>query len=157
MKKFRSFTIIELVMSLLISSIVIGIAYYVLLFFNKQYTLNQNKSQVTDEFLLFRQAMEKDFDKAEMISDSLDLFLVFKYQPSHSNIIYRIDTNNIVRQFENVTDSFSVKNNGYKTFHVNDNSNLISQVLFQIKLNNIIFETSFSKQYSAAQLMKEEN
>ena len=153
MKRVSAFTIIELVISLLISSVVIGIVYYAFLFFSKQFGLYQRKSDSVQEYFLLKGAVQNEFEKAELIIDSLPGLIAFKTSMPDQMITYRIDSNFIVRKFQETADSFRVKCENFRTIHVNDSSNLVKEIVFSVKMDNSILETTITKRYSASQLI----
>ena len=156
MKKLKAFTIIELVMSLLISSIVIGIVYYAFLFFNKQFIGYNNKSHFTSEYLLAGTALKTDMERAEAIRDSLADFIVIKGPMACEEVVYEVARKTIVRRCGETIDSFQVENNGMQAVYVSDSVNLVRQIIFEFVINNNPMKTVFSKQYTASQLMEGE-
>lgn len=154
MKRIKAFTIVELVMAMLISSIAIGIVYYAFLFFNKQFLAYENRSQLTSDLLLAEKALQTDIERADIVTDSLGSFIILRGNTPCDEVIYEAGGKNIVRRCGEAVDSFRIENKGMRTIYVNDSVNLVSQIVFQLVINNSHLEKSFSKQYSADQLMK---
>ena len=76
MKKLRAFTIIELVITLLISSIVISIIYYAYFLVNRQVGKYKDKKQSISSYFLFHKALQSDIDRADAIFDSGGVLIV---------------------------------------------------------------------------------
>lgn len=141
---------------MLISSIVIGIAYYAFLLFNQQFGSYQRKSGVVGEYFLLRKAMQNDFEKADVIKDSANSFLILQTNSDSRRVIYKIDSNIIVRNIDEATDSFKVKCNKLSFIHENDNFNLVKEIYFETKLDNSTWGCNIRKRYSAVQYMAAE-
>jgi len=154
MKKVKAFTIIELTVSLLISSIVIGITYYAFLFFTKQYHSYQRKSDTFSEYRLFKKAFQHDLENANFVTDSVPNTILMR--GGGHEIVYAWDSNNIKRQKGEITDSFRLKKNKVAVNYINDTLPLAKQIIVRFAFNKTFFETMFTKQYSAGELMEAE-
>ncbi len=154
MRKLKAFTIIELTVSLLISSIVIGITYYAFLFFTKQYNSYQRKSEEFTEYRLFKKAFQHDLESADFVADSIPNSILMK--GDSSEVTYTWDSSAVIRQDGEVSDSFRLKNINVVVSHINDTLKSAKQIVFRFTFNKTFFETMFTKQYSAAQLMEAE-
>jgi prepilin-type N-terminal cleavage/methylation domain-containing protein len=155
-KRFKAFTLIELMMTLLISSVVIGIVYYAFLVFNKQFSGYQVKSAAMNEYLIFQKALGHDMDVAEYMENSGQDGLLLYATPGHAPIEYRFNKNCITRVTETATDSFTILNSNYRVQYVNDSSTLVNTVLLNITIDHVDFSKLFTKDYSMCQLMKYE-
>lgn len=156
MRKIEAFTIIELVMSLLISGIVIGIVYYAFLFFNRQSIDYQFRSKQISEYFLFNKSLLTDFERAESISDSSENFLIIQHIDTGMAIIYEFGTSAITRKTQETVDSFSIKCEELRFYHLAEGSSIVNKVMVKLNINNSSFNTVFLKTYSAAQILDAE-
>lgn len=156
MRKINSFTIIELVMSLLISGIVIGIVYYAFLFFNRQNINYQYKSRHISEYFLFNKSMLIDFEKAELIRDSLENFLILRNKIPDKTIIYSFSSNIITRQTQESIDSFSLACEGFHFYYLSGDNNIVNKAVIKLNINDRLLLPIFLKSYSAAQILDAE-
>jgi len=154
MKKLKAFTVIELIMSLLISSVVIAIAFYAFLFLNKQFIRYNSRSGEINEYIIFKTAVENDLKNSEYLLDSTGL-LVFK-GTNNSDIIYQVSGDYIVRQNEFSIDTFKIANTGFIASYDPKSNNIINGLLFKPVLLGQDLEIKFDKPFSAEQLMKAE-
>ena len=153
-EKLRSFTIVELSVSLLIGGIVISLAYYTYFLFINQYKTRQKKSALMQESLLFRKAINSDIDQYEFIRDSASL-VIFTNASSHDFVQYNFEGNFIVRNSSYTTDTFYVKKLGFKFYHVNDSAQLVNRMDIFFQANKENFNFIFCKSYSSKQLLME--
>jgi Tfp pilus assembly protein PilE len=152
MKKLKSFTIVELTVSLLIGAIVIGIAYYTLLLFMNQYKAQQGKSNLIREYLLFRKAIDADIDHYDFMTDSAS-FIIFKNLNFSNMVQYNFDGNFIVRNSLNSNDTFYIKKQGCKFYHLNDRTNLVKRMDVSFNADKDNLEITFDKPYSSRELI----
>jgi Tfp pilus assembly protein PilE len=153
MKKLQSFTILELAVTLLISSVVIGIVYYAYLLFNSQFTGYRQKSALVNEYHIFRKAFQIDMERAHVIQRLPAGQFVFVGTDSAGATQYQFNNDVIVRESANGTDTFTIKNNGYDLVAINDSSMLVEKIVIHLSMNDIPLNAVFYKQYSAAQLI----
>jgi hypothetical protein len=154
MAKLKSFTIIELMMSLLISSIVISISYYAIVFFNIQFNHYKNKSATINSFLLFKKAMQNDFDKSGFIIDSpgSDIML-FDVSKNKKISEYSFRQQYIVRNNISGTDTFNLKNNVHEIEYVSDSLRIVKALHLIISLDSTDIEPVFIKSYTSQELI----
>ena len=155
--KIRAFTVIELIMTLLISSVVIGIVFYAYLLFNNQFTRYQQKSISIDEFVIFQKALQTDLESAGVVKNIMANEIACYNGVNDKIVQYNFNSNFIIRSFEENLDSFEIKNSGCQAGFVNDHSDLVEKLIVNITIANVPFNAIFKKQYSACQLMKQEH
>jgi len=153
MKRLRSFTIIELTISLLIGGIVIGIAYYVFFLFISQYKTREIKSNLIQESLLLRKAIQADIDRYNFITDSSS-FLIFRSVNFPSIVQYNLQGNFIIRSSSSSSnDTFYIKKRGYKFYHLKDDSNLVNKMDISLNADKENVDITFDKLYSSEELL----
>jgi prepilin-type N-terminal cleavage/methylation domain-containing protein len=153
MKRLKGFTIVELVVSMLISAIVIGIVYNSFLFFNGQFRSYQLRSSTMQQYFLFEKSINIDFERAAAITDPEPGIIVLDIPDASEKIIYEINNGGINRRVGEIIDSFPLKNNGANIVYVNDGSRLIQKINIDFMIDNAVIGTTVSKKYSAMQLM----
>lgn len=141
--KLKSFTIAELVVGMLLTSLVAGLAYHCFFLFQRQFMQLGERTSHNNEYLLLRKAMQADIIRADAIHDSSGNYLIMQPQ----NILYAFSNSAIVRTEGAVTDSFKIQ---VISFSV-DKPRMATQIKLQLQ-NNSLF---FTKMYSAEQLMNE--
>lgn len=153
-KKIQAFTIIELIMTMLISSVIIGIVYYVYMLFSHQFSNYREKANAIDEYLILKKAFQEDIDAASTIKTTSDNEVVCLGRPMVNEVHYIFNQENIIRSTAGTQDTFHIKKSGYEAFPVN-NSDLIETLVVNINLANEPFSTTYKKMYSASQLMQQ--
>lgn len=152
MKKLASFTIIELTVSLLISSIVISIGYYAYLLASRQFDKYLIRSSIINEYYLIEKVLQTDFDRSDEIRDSATGLLVFESE-SKGLIRYELTNEFIIRRTEDLADSFKVNNPQLDLLHVDNASGMVRVAKLVFGMGNESFSLIFRKQYSSEQLM----
>jgi Tfp pilus assembly protein PilE len=152
MKKLKSFTIVELCVTLLISGVVIGIAYYAYSLFLYQYKKQEAKSALIREYLLFQKAIRTDIDQAEDITDSI-AYLTFR-KLSNETAKYNFANDFIYRNTLSATDSFRIKKTEYYFSTVTETSDLVNEIHIVFDLKPEKLRADFKKIYSAQQIME---
>lgn len=156
-KRIKSFTIIEMIMAMLISSVVIGIVYYIFLLLNHQFAGYQDRSAVINEYLLFQKALQTDMERADVIEYPSEKVLVLRRLVDDQPVQYDFYDNFIVRTMAAYRDSFSIQNGGCLVTRVNDSSALVEKFVLNTNMAGERVTPVFIKQYSACQLMKSAN
>jgi len=152
--RIGAFTVMELVISLMISSIVIGIAYYSWLLVGRQFAGYNDRSQVINEYIMLNKALETDIDRAVLLRDSLSDVLCI--QMKEESIQYVFNEDHVVRQGEAFADTFrlGVKNISFERVH--DTLHAIKKLKMSVSLNGEDIEMIIQKNYSAVELMNAE-
>lgn len=153
--RYKAFTIIELIMAMLISSVIIGIIYYVYILFNHQFSAYRQKANAIDEYLIFRSAFQRDIESADAVTNpstkEINCFTIL----GGLSVQYEFEDSCIVRSREGVQDTFLIKNNGYEAELVSDSTNLIKNLVLKIMVYDMPLRTTYKKIYSATQLMQQ--
>ena len=157
MKKIKAFTIAELAISMLISGIVISIAYYAFFLFNTQFNKYKRKSAIVNDFLLFQTVLNKDMNEADRITDSAGFFIILENPGNERITRYEMSEDHITRYAGEAIDSFSIRPMGFHMETVDDKLPLIRKIVFSSKISTDMISAIFVKRYSAQQLMNEEH
>jgi hypothetical protein len=152
LKKVQSFTIFELMITLLIGSIVISMAYYVLFLFNRQFADYRYRVSEIRRFYLLETALQHDFEKADIIRDTLEgVGLIINY--GDTLVQYSINGNLVMRESLGVVDSFPIKTKVGEVRYLNDTLPLVLKVALQVEVNREPVLLTVNKTYSAEQIM----
>jgi prepilin-type N-terminal cleavage/methylation domain-containing protein len=160
-KRIRAFTLIELVVAMLISSIVVIVAFTGYEIIAGQYVDYRKKSnEITKSFLL-NNLLAKDFLNSELalINPNGDLIFKFKATPE---VDYQFRENYIIRVFTTtLQDTFFIPSqNIVKRFQgdsLTGNRALIDNLSFSAKVLDEKVYYQFAKEYGAGVLMEAEN
>jgi|GEM_PF-2525997 len=152
--KIPAFTILEMMIGMLISSIVIVMVYTALMIFNSQWQGYQLKSNKRSEFLLFNKVIEKDFLNADAISDSAENWVLNIYFGPKNRIQYRFEDAFILRTAWEKSDTFYLKASIKIIRYQDDNIKLVRSVSGSVVLNKVEIPFILDKIYTAQELMK---
>jgi hypothetical protein len=150
--KLPAFTIIELVVSLMISGIVIGIIYYSFLFFERQFQLYNDRSEKSENIILFKNAINHDFEASALAIDSANE-IMFYSDFSKMSETYDIFDKYIVRTNNLEKDTFLFEAKIHTIDHHPINNKAITTIDFEIKIGSDYIDCVFEKEYSAKELM----
>ena len=155
LKKISSFTIIELIITMMISSIIITFGYYSYFLLNNQFNKYHTNSTNINEYYLLSTTLQRDFDRANLIKDTIDnKHLILK---SDSTVIYYLIVDStIMRGLNGNIDTFRIRGDIADVQYVNDSLNLIKEITFNATLNNQLLPFSITKKYSSKELMQGE-
>lgn len=152
MKKIQSFTVLELIISLLISSIVISVSYYVYFLFSTQLLKQQQKNAAITELHMFQKIFQTDFDNASTITDSMDNSIIILSFDNKAGIKYYFDNGNIIRGFSVKNDTFNFSGKVDKLTLLDDSVPLIQKIELEVIVEKEKIDLLFSKQYSSRQI-----
>ncbi len=148
-KHFKAFTIVEVIVSLLISSIVISMAY--IIFINTELYFEKIKQQnaFTIQYIDFYSILKKDIHKSNAIEVKYgELIISFDY----GNVVYRFEEDFI----ERVSVNEEVKQFNIQVYNLDyirlKETRLVNEIILQIQ-GNEVFEVNFLKHYSKQTLV----
>ncbi len=153
--RLRSFTIMELIMAMLISSVIIAIVFYVYLLFNHQFSNYREKANAIDEYLVLQKALQTDLESADVISTPSPNEITCMGIPDGRTVLYTFNNAWIARSCGDAQDTFRIKNNGYEATPLNE-TGLVESLVLKITVSAVPFRTTYRKIYSACQLMKQQ-
>lgn len=154
-QKIRAFTLMELMIGLVVSSIAISSGYMLYQFTLKQY--NDYKKVRTElvEFASFYSELENNFYHSEKI-----YFKDNKLQFDGgiiNNIKYEFSESYVLRISNNSVDTFKVECSRFNAAKVNSHSNnLVSDVSFVVKFREEYYDVDLNKRYSAKEIIETE-
>jgi prepilin-type N-terminal cleavage/methylation domain-containing protein len=155
MKKLPAFTLIELLIGMIISSIVIGFGYAAYSLIYKQYLAYKHVKEKVVEITLLNHVLSTDMLNAEIISfNENTLSLVGTNQNS---LQYLFQDTLIVRTENELTDTFNISALNVKTdFLFPDQAIFVKQFSFDADALGEKEHFTFTKNYSSETLMNYE-
>lgn len=157
MKRLKAFTILELLVSMLLSGIVISLILTFYLQFRKYLVTLEHNSGSDREIALFSNVLKRDFDRAAMIIP-VDKEII-QCITSHQVIRYDFEDDRYILRLENNrTDTFNIRWTNLEWKKYSDRTNLINEFSFDIKIDkDLYFPVSEEKRYPAQVLFNYEN
>ncbi|WP_205511070.1 PulJ/GspJ family protein [Longitalea arenae] len=153
--RLQSFTIIELIMAMLISSVIISMVYYVYILFNHQFSNYREKAGAIDEYLVLQKALQTDIESADAIRAPSANEMTCSSNAAEQMISYTFSEGFITRSDGAVLDTFHIKNSGFEATPYNE-TGLVETLVLRIWVAGVPFRTTYKKLYSACQLMKQQ-
>jgi hypothetical protein len=148
-----SFTIVEVAVVLLLSAIIVSMAYGVYLNFMSDVIVFGKKNDKFQDIVFFEKKFTQDFKQSDYIYAINESDLVLKFESNE--VYYHINKENVLRRVS-LTDTFKVKcvlTNLEFLKHYNANSKpLLSSIQIMI-LGSDTFSINLKKQYTIAKLL----
>lgn len=143
MNKLKSYTIIELLISMMVISIIVYISYSFFSLFTKQFDFFRNTEDTFLEFSFFKKTLQNDFFQAKQIeATNNNIQLVF-----HDKKVEYSIKEDLVYRIEKSIDSFSVNISNVKTLYKNKDINLVTDLILEAELYNTKTTIFMSKSY----------
>jgi hypothetical protein len=140
---------------MIISSIVIGICYYVYLILDNQFTKYQRNSEAVTEYYLLSHALQEDADRSneiKIITDNNHLL----FSNEETTITYTFYENFVTREIWGKQDTFKLKAVVDSLHDIDNRLNLINCIFLQTELGADHIQFLIQKNYSSQQIMKAE-
>jgi prepilin-type N-terminal cleavage/methylation domain-containing protein len=154
-----SFTIIELMITLVISSVVISIAYYSYFLVNHQFNEYRRRSMEIKKYYLLSLVWQTDFERAGTIVDTID-DRHFIFYRGNTLVRYSIGDSVIVREEAGPAletpgqrDSFAMRIVRVNIGYLDDSTRLIREITLNTVINGDSVLLSGAKTYSAKEIM----
>ena len=165
MKKVKAFTLVELLVSMLISSIVISMAYVSYDIVYKQFSNYKNINKKINEVILIDMLLKNDFFQAKEIYCKTSDKLIFKDKQNHENT-YLFTPGYIIRKSNEVNDTlfigaskilFKFQNEELFSDNASLTNKLMDEFCFESFVLGEIEQFHYKKEYAADVLMNWEN
>lgn len=151
MQKIRAFTLLELLIGMIISSIVIGFCYMSYSIIYKQYMSYKILKLEIVETIQFNSILNADFISAETIL--FDENILILNSTNRSQLQYDFNDNNILRKDGEVTDTFKLFPTNILPQYLIESEQSISSIVNDFSFDsNVLGEPEhfhFTKNYSA--------
>lgn len=157
MNKLKAFTLLELLIGMLISSLMITFCYtgYSLI-----YRHFLNYKSIKEEIITSAQlhaALNNDFITSKTINFDADVLTLTR--KSAPPLLYIFKANNIIRTDNQTSDVFYLKTRNIKPITLDTSPNMQSPYLVSLSFETLFFNESkyfyFSKRYSATSIISE--
>ena len=154
MKKLKAFTLLELLIGMIISSIVIAIGYASYNMIYKQYLLYKSYRTELVEFAGLNSELHNNFYNSERVkAKETSLFFEFK---NEKEIVFEFNDEFILRKEKESIDTFKVNVLNYKFFLQNESNIIVNAISFDSELLKEMVQLRFEKMYSAEKLIEAE-
>ncbi|MFI5219201.1 MAG: prepilin-type N-terminal cleavage/methylation domain-containing protein [Bacteroidia bacterium] len=158
-KRVHAFTLFEMMVALILTAIVVSIAYLCINIISNQINGFKSKNKQVMESSGFDSVFKNDFEKA-LTAASHTNGLHF-YFPAGRKITYNFNSNFILRTVDEVRDTFFVAAVEMEKKFMNlkqENTNgLVDEVIFHSKITGEPEQFHYKKRYASADLMEAEN
>lgn len=158
LKRFEAFTIIELMITLLISSTLMVLSYYTFFLVSRQFGRYRSRTAQIRDYRLMATAWQSDFDRAEWIRDSVESGgeqILFTH--GDTLVRYSLHAGILVRVFRDRPDSFPLPASFNDILYLNDSLRLITSMRLNSIVNGEKVILTGEKIYSSAEIMQAEN
>jgi len=154
MNKTKAFTVIELTVVMILSSIVISITYLSFDILQKQYRDYRESNDKIAMISKLNSLLHTDFNNSEIIIKT-DAGILTNYRTKQIN--YEFDFGFILRKEGEITDTFFVKVDELNTHYLKqgqlESERIIDELTFETKINNKMRVFHYRKIYGADILM----
>ena len=158
MKRLKAFTVLELLVAMVISSMVIGASYFTYDIIYKQFLNYKQVDRNVLDALTFRNVLNYDFATGEFIYKMNDGISITKFDGTERQ--YAFSNGTIIRSAGSVKDTFYLNCSDWK-YHELEITSVFQPLLTKLEIilaiNDEPGEMSFTKQYAADLLMRVEN
>lgn len=154
MNKVKAYTIVEMIVTMLITSVTISIAYSSFRIINGQFGQYKTRSHRNYELVLLDKFMMKDFTNASRIVRKSE---GYSCQYPDKNIDYEFEDTYILRK-SNLIDTFKLKIQEPKFYFMNEEEFVPGSLIDKVEFTGITEEESLpfiQKEYGADILEKE--
>jgi prepilin-type N-terminal cleavage/methylation domain-containing protein len=153
-RKLRAFTIIELIIVMLISSVVITIAYTGLGVFYRQYTQFKHTQEAVSQTLLLDRLLTLDFSNCNYV-EKKEGGITCVY--ADKEIAYQLTDEYILRTEKQTADTFFMPNLRYQTFFLQEEVYMAEKMIDELGIDYLHSEenlhVSYTKKYAADALL----
>ncbi|NOZ46544.1 MAG: hypothetical protein GXO79_07145, partial [Chlorobi bacterium] len=147
-----AFTIIELLVTMVLSSIVVATAIYVFITFNNLLFKFSSNNMNSLELIQLQQIMKSDFILANEINYEYgSITLIYN---NGTKVYYDIENKFIIRDAKNSIDTFNIESNDVLVSRQNENRELINEIIIEIQIENLDFPIHLIKEYPQYKLIE---
>ena len=152
MKKIKAFTIIEILITMVLSSIVIGAAIYVFLTFNTLLTKTSKRNMQNLEIISLHHILKKDFIEADEIREEYSSLLI--QFNDDKKVYYDFEEDCVIRDAIVSRDTFNIKVNDFKLYFLDEQSKLVTEIILDIENEKLDLSIHLVKQYPAVKYLE---
>jgi prepilin-type N-terminal cleavage/methylation domain-containing protein len=152
--KVRSFTLIEVIVTLSISSIIFGLAFFALNIIQSKYKTYDELSALVLKWSVLDHLLKSDFDKANSIQYSENIITCLI--SNNKKVSYRLETDSIYRLQDEIVDTFYTPNLKYKVFYQVQKeyeNGLINEMICSFDYKDSTLQMHMFKKYSSEEII----
>lgn len=143
--KLKSFTIIELVVIMVVSSIVIFAAITGFLKIQSLFQQTQDNNNITQQIGLLHNTLYHDFEQAYKVRARYnDLYFDM---PDESIIRYELNYDNVIRMWDDHKEKFFINTKSYSFESLDRRRQYINEIKIEFEYKKIIFPVYLYKNY----------
>jgi prepilin-type N-terminal cleavage/methylation domain-containing protein len=151
-KKLKAFTLLELLIGMVVSTIVVAIGYAAYTVVYKQYLQYKLLREEMVEIAAFKNEFQNNFYHSKIIkADDNSIYFEFS---NNKKVKFTFFDTFITRQVDGLTDTFKVENNNRVKVYIDESNTEIKDFVFNSILFNEPIVFSFQKQYSSEYYIK---
>ena len=147
--KLKAFTLLELLATMLITSLVVGTVYAVYIYGFKQFNKFTSVNSGLKDYFELSYILNREIDESQYVVQSDDQTM--KLIGEKKTIQYQFSEKNILRITEQHTDTFdfAVHNTVFKTFLTTDQKEYVEHLSIDLEQKGSRHQLSFLKNYGA--------
>jgi Tfp pilus assembly protein PilE len=154
-KGIKSFTLIEMVLAMLFSAIIVGMAYSAITIFSRLYDKYNIKRSAHADLQLIKQAMARDFNRSGMIALTGNQ-ITMKNRPGAIEINYAIEEGYLIRSEQFKADSIKMDKLVFRCFFEGRavESGIFDHLVLDFTSDLLPTNISVTKDYSSEELFE---
>lgn len=144
MTRLKGFTIIDIIITLIISTMLIAFLWNGYYFITKQYNNLSNKNSKLADFITLESQLRKDFNNAVRVTYlKEEVNCIGKNQ----NTLYKLNNKYVIRNQNSRIDTFPIAITDINVQFLNIGSNTVESITLNIDLNSTPISLFFKKTY----------
>jgi Tfp pilus assembly protein PilE len=153
--RIKSFTLIEMVLAMLFSAIIVGMAYSAITIFSRLYDNYNLKRSAHADLQLIKQAMARDFNRSPMITLTGNQ-ITMKNRPEAIDVNYAVEDGYLVRRNQFKADSIKMDKLVFRCFFEGRavGSGIFDHVVLDFTSDLLPTNISVTKDYSSEELFE---
>jgi prepilin-type N-terminal cleavage/methylation domain-containing protein len=153
--RLKGFTLVEIIIVMILSGILLALAIKVLIAIMSVSTLQNKTSSQNNILLSVNRILKENFLNSSTIETNENEDIIFNY-PDKKSTTFSFKTSIIIISNNLSIDTISVPWENLQIIKIDSFSQLVRQLSFEIKYNNIIHPVFIRKEYSNQVLYKKE-
>lgn len=151
-KKIEGFTLLEAMVSLLLTTLLVALAFGVYINFSKSYSIFDKSTTRLTELLQFKNALSSDWFKSDHPMGN-EAYLDLLDEQKNELITYEINDDWIVRKSW-VNDTFQISVKEMEFSYLNKQEEIIEKISIEFEKNSQLYEVTLRKDHDLKTRMK---
>lgn len=152
-RKTPAFTIVDLIVSMIITSVIVALAYYLLFLVNKGLVSFQHRSQAIENFFFFEHSLAVDCKEAQYIIDEDDDQFQMLF-PANASIRYAVVNSMFVKMRGAHVDTLPVQVANVVRHYCDQSLKLIDRLELTVHVDGEFVCCTYEKCYSVKDLLQ---